>query len=266
MRAVPAVTVLSCASLAASALLLVSSEPARSQDAPDEVALARGGPGSDGCLVCHEGIEDMHPGQELSCVDCHGGNADTREKLLAHVQPPEGEGRDERVAPLDEDLSWRRFRNPMDLRVAELTCGGCHEDAARDMIHSLHGTTAGHLSDGYYEMGLVDEKKSRYGIWSVVESRVEPGDVEDLVQVPPFDGRGPRDELATHYGDLARKECMQCHLWSEGRAVRGRVGFDGTTAARAVPPATSPTRSTGCRRAATGPRSARNPAIRSATS
>ena len=53
------------------------------------------------------------------------------------------------------------------------------------------------------------------------------GAVNRLVQVPKFQDQLPETDLATHYTDLARKECMQCHLWSQGRAVRGRVGFDG---------------------------------------
>ena len=60
------------------------------------------------------------------CVDCHGGDGSTRNKVQAHVTR-QGDPIDERVAPLDENLSWRRFRNPMDLRVVDRTCGTCHE-------------------------------------------------------------------------------------------------------------------------------------------
>ncbi|MCP3920753.1 MAG: hypothetical protein GY711_34940 [bacterium] len=38
--------------------------------------------GSEGCLKCHEGIEPMHPEAQLSCVDCHGGDATVRQKLV----------------------------------------------------------------------------------------------------------------------------------------------------------------------------------------
>jgi hypothetical protein len=182
------------------------------------------------CLVCHAGIEEMHPEARLSCVDCHGGDDTTTNKLTAHVQPAkssEAAERDERVAPLERDLAYRRFRNPMDLRVAATTCGKCHEQDVQHVITSLHGTTAGHLSDGYYEAGLVEKKGSRYGIFAVPSTAARPGDITDLYAIPGFDDRRPRDTLAGHYADLARKECMQCHLWSEGRAVRGRVGFDG---------------------------------------
>ena len=55
-------------------------------------------PGSDGCLRCHQGIEDMHPGFPLSCVDCHGGDGEAREKSRAHVAPRTQSRDDERVA------------------------------------------------------------------------------------------------------------------------------------------------------------------------
>jgi len=186
-------------------------------------------PDSDGCMHCHQGIEDMHPAFALSCVDCHGGDGRTREKLKAHVQrsaPVTGE--DERVSPIDQDLPYARFVNPMDLRVAEKTCGGCHGELVQHLRVSLHGTTTGHLSDGFYEMGISAERGSRFGVFPEAPATVQPGStLTRVVQPPELDSRQDPLSLATHFPDLTRKECMQCHLWSEGRAVRGRVGFDG---------------------------------------
>ena len=185
------------------------------------------GDGSTGCMKCHAGIEPMHPVAELSCVDCHGGDDTQSSKLAAHVQPQRPGPGDERVAGLDDDPTWRRFRNPMDLRIVDSTCGTCHEAEVYRLHGSLHASTAGHLSDGYYEAGLLEKRGSRYSVFPVLERMGEAAEIESLVQVPAFRDSRKRDELATHYADLARKECMQCHLWSEGRAVRGRVGFDG---------------------------------------
>src|SRR6185436_11576889 len=78
-----------------------------------------------------------------------------------------------------------------------------------------------------YEMGLLPQRGSRYGVFGVPAAPAPGGELEALVQVPPVQERAPRNELSTHYADLARKECMQCHLWSQGRATRGRIGFDG---------------------------------------
>ena len=179
------------------------------------------------CVKCHDGIEDMHPEAELSCVDCHGGDPTARSKFQAHVQPQSKATGDESVAPLDDDLAWRRFKNPMDLRVVDRTCSQCHEDMVEHLASSLHGTTAGHLSDGYYEVGLLKEKGSIYSIFENFKPETDASTVDGLVPVPGFRDNLPEDELATHFTDLVRKECMQCHLYSEGRAVRGRVGFDG---------------------------------------
>ena len=181
------------------------------------------------CIQCHEGIEAMHPEAELSCTDCHGGNSTAATKALAHVLARRKPIGDERVAPLDFDLKWRQFVNPMDLRVVDVTCGECHaEDVAR-MLSSLHGTTAGHLSDGFYEVGSFEERGSKYSIFPTRSSPREGGAVERLDSVPAPAKTTTRNQfdLAHHYADLARKECMQCHLYSQGRAVRGRVGFDG---------------------------------------
>jgi len=185
--------------------------------------------GSEGCLHCHAGIEDMHPAFPLSCVDCHGGDGSTREKLLAHVQRSAPmEDSSERVGPLEQDLPFVRFVNPMDLRVADRTCGACHGELVQHLRISLHGTTAGHLSDGFYEVGLARERGSTFGVFPEAPRVVAPGStLQHVTQPPTIDPRHDRNALATHFPDLIRKECMQCHLWSEGNAVRGRVGFDG---------------------------------------
>ena len=183
---------------------------------------------SEGCMRCHEGIEDMHPGFPLSCVECHGGDGEAREKVRAHVQPSAPVATNERVLPENHDLAYLRFVNPMDLRVAERVCGECHGELIDHLMVSLHGTTAAHLSDGFFENGLQKEKDSRYSVFPVAAPRgVEGSTVERLLQPPKFDPADEQGDLAAHFPDLVRKECMQCHLWSQGRALRGRVGFDG---------------------------------------
>jgi hypothetical protein len=176
---------------------------------------------SQSCLSCHAGIEPMHPEAKLDCVGCHGGDGTATSQSAAHVSAPSVRIEDERVAPRDKDLAWIRFRNPMDLRVVERTCGQCHASALAHLMNSLHGTTAGHLSDGYYEMGLFPERGSRYSVFPQTRAAGMVGEVTSLVQLPAFQEHLSLDKLSTHYTDLARKECLQCHLWSEGRALRG---------------------------------------------
>jgi hypothetical protein len=86
---------------------------------------------------CHVGIEAMHasPAVHLACVDCHGGRADTTDKLTAHVPPRHrtlwpASGNPTRSYALlnQESPEFVRFLNPGDLRVADQTCGNknCH--------------------------------------------------------------------------------------------------------------------------------------------
>lgn len=203
--------------------LLSSGEPAAGAEGARVSA-----PAEEGCVACHAGIEEMHPGFPLSCVDCHGGDPASRDASGAHVPSKRSGDRNERVAPRDDDLAYVRFVNPMDLRVAERVCGDCHGELVQHLMVSLHGTTAGHLSDGFYEAGLEEERVSRFAVFptEALEGAAEHG-VERLVQPPRLDTSDDQDLLSSHFPDLVRKECMQCHLWSQGRAVRGRVGFDG---------------------------------------
>jgi hypothetical protein len=205
---------------------LLAAAPAslRAQSAGAEPA-----PPRDGCVACHVGIENIHPGFELSCVDCHGGDAAAATKDAAHVLPRLPVPNDERVLPENYDLPYQRFRNPSNLRVAEQACGPCHADTVTNVKKSLHGTTAGHLGDGYYEHGLSRDRRPVFSIFPTrdVDGDVPPGALQATQQVPGFQRGGDRGLIATHFTDLPRKACMHCHLWSEGRAVDGRLGLDG---------------------------------------
>ncbi len=190
--------------------------------------------GTDNCLTCHFGIEEMHPWEPLSCTDCHGGDGRAETKEEAHVAPSRPMPNDERVLPLDFDLDYLRFKNPSNLRVVDRTCGTCHAAACGDLARSLHGTTAGHLCDGMYECGILASRGSKYGMFLVgadadLAGEAPPGvpTLEQLYALPGFDGKKPRDEFGTHYRDLPPKNCVRCHLWAPGVAVRGRLGMDG---------------------------------------
>lgn len=186
-------------------------------------------PAAESCITCHAGIEEMHPGFTLGCVDCHGGDDSATTAEEAHVRPSLLVPTDERVLPRNHDLAYVRFRNPTDLRVAGQVCGDCHGDLVAHVEKSLHSTTAGHLSDGYYEHGLTASKTAGYSVFPVRDTSgdLPPHALAATTQVPPPKTHGPADAIETHYSDLPRKACMSCHLWSSGRAVRGRVGMDG---------------------------------------
>ncbi|MSR47059.1 MAG: hypothetical protein EXS13_08340 [Planctomycetes bacterium] len=185
--------------------------------------------GPEGCLQCHVGIESMHPWHELSCTACHGGDAKAVRKEQAHVRPHVAPPHDERLLPRDFDPAWVQFKNPSDLRIVTGTCGACHTASCEDLFKSLHCTTAGHLSDGLYENGLTKERRTRYSIFAVKDGdgRIGRNGFAEFPAFPASDDRARSGELAGHVADLGRKSCMQCHLWSNGTAVRGRLGQDG---------------------------------------
>ncbi len=191
-------------------------------------AVQRGRP-ADGCISCHAGIEEIHPGYHLTCVDCHGGDGGATDKAKAHVLPRQQPPGDERVLPANFDLPWQRFRNPSNLRVAPQVCGECHDPAVNNVLKSLHATTCGHLGDGFYEHGLVRTRQPSYAVFPITDDdgEVPEGALRSMTQVPAPSASAPRDRIESHYADLPRKACMQCHLWSQGRAVRGRLGMDG---------------------------------------
>lgn len=199
--------------------------PAASRAAGRPAAHGAAAP-TEGCVDCHVGIEDMHPWSPLACTECHGGDPRAKSRDAAHVLPARAPAADERTAPLDDDPAYRRFVNPSDLRVVAKTCGRCHAGECADVKKSLHGTTAGHLSDGLYENGVVP-KRTPFSIFPVADDEVAtPHGLKELKAVGGFAG-GPADRIETHYRDVVRKNCMSCHLWSRGRAVRGRLGMDG---------------------------------------
>ena len=184
---------------------------------------------AESCVKCHGGLEEMHPWQAITCSGCHGGDPAAAKKEQAHVRPRATPPNDERLLPRDYDPAWVQFVNPSDLRIVAKTCNVCHTAVCGDLMKSLHCTTAGHLSDGLYENGLTKSRRTRFSIFAV---RDDDGDVPKnafaaLDPLPSSDDPSRRSELVGHVADLERKSCMQCHLWGNGTAVRGRLGQDG---------------------------------------
>ena len=102
-------------------------------DAP----LQRAGETSRTCVECHGELDapTMHASAavRIGCTECHGGDATAKEKERSHVQPRHPEfwptsANPERLASRinHESPEFIRFVNPGDLRVASVTCGGCH--------------------------------------------------------------------------------------------------------------------------------------------
>ncbi len=130
---------------------------------------------SRGCLECHKGIENhsMHVSTNvvLGCTDCHGGNPTPGLTLKkAHVLPQHPEFWPTSANPADSDVllnkespEFIQFINPGDLRVAEKTCGVCHEKEFRNTSHSMMRHGAMLWGAALYNNGAVPHKNARYG-------------------------------------------------------------------------------------------------------
>ncbi|HKQ99836.1 MAG TPA: hypothetical protein VJT09_04135, partial [Pyrinomonadaceae bacterium] len=141
----------------------------------------------EGCITCHSQIEPMHEtksgkleegrdGQKLSCTFCHGGNpAEKIDKEAAHVLPryPEEWKRNgqrttsnpERTNALlaKESREFVRFVNPGDLRVAEQTCGSCHQTETSNVSNSMMRHGAMLWGAALYNNGGFPLKDTRFG-------------------------------------------------------------------------------------------------------
>jgi hypothetical protein len=217
--------------LRAAAAFAAAGALAAALSAPGPAAAARV-PDPPKCLLCHAGIEDMHPDPPVGCVECHGGDGTKEAKEEAHVAPRFPLPNDERVVAAVYDPAVLRFRNPMDLRVTKESCGPCHPGQVERVPMSLHGTTTGHLADGLYENGVARERHPRVSIFPATDPRFDagaapPGAVRSVQRIGGFKASSDPRLFSTHFSDLPRKACMVCHAWGRGRAVRGRLGMDG---------------------------------------
>jgi len=163
---------------------------------------------SAGCVSCHQGIEPMHasPAVRLGCTDCHGGNSQAgvvagssqdaaaydQVKKQAHVQPrhPEFWQKDgkptsanpERTYPrlLKESAEFIRFINPGDLRIADQTCGSCHQTQVNATKKSPMTTSSIFWAAAGYANGILSTKHAIVG-----EAYMRDGEAAAIVPKTP---------------------------------------------------------------------------------
>ena len=144
---------------------------------------------STGCLSCHQGIEPMHASRavKLGCTDCHSGNGMTRVKEEAHVKPLHPElwpttANPQRTytALLTESPELVKFINPGDLRVAQETCGGCHQKQVNAVPRSTMTTSAIFWGAVSYANGLISRKPGLLG-----ESYSREGNAQSIKPATP---------------------------------------------------------------------------------
>jgi len=163
---------------------------------------------------CHVGIEEMHPGSPLGCVDCHGGNATATKKEVAHVHPldPRDWPKSGRLpvrsyAMLnDESPAFVQFVNPGDLRAARMTCGNasCHADEVEHVRKSMMGTGVMLWEAALYNNGEYPSKVARFGEAYTEDGRpvrvrtLPPPTIEDTLKrgILPYLDPLPRFEIS----------------------------------------------------------------------
>ena len=189
---------------------------------------------SKGCVRCHQNVQDMHnsPTVRLGCCDCHGGDPRATTKNAAHVHPCFFNAWPSSANPVrsytllnHESPEFVRFVNPGDLRVAHISCGGCHASEVLQVRKSMmtHGCMLWNAA--LYNNGSIPNKRASYGeSYSMhgVPQRVQtvPPPTADEMQrkaIVPLLNPLPRFEI-TQPGNLLR-------IFERGGRFRPEVGI-----------------------------------------
>jgi hypothetical protein len=149
---------------------------------------------------CHIKIEPMHisTAVHLGCTDCHGGKADTTDKLAAHPQPRNRGLWPSTANPVrsytllnQENPDWIRFVNPGDLRIADQTCGStsCHRQIVDKVRSSMMTHGAFLWGAALYNNGAFLWKRplfgESYGLAGPNPEKPEYSVAQKLMAVPP---------------------------------------------------------------------------------
>jgi hypothetical protein len=168
------------------------------------------------CLTCHEGIEKIsdEPGMhDLTCTDCHKGEAGATTLEAAHKG---------------------MYVNPSDFRVVDETCGTCHPEEVDNNKKSLHSTMAGMISGTRYAHGTQD-RKAIYATYDVEDDKPQGANaVKSLKQIPSYDPSKPEGPDNHPSDDYLRNQCLRCHLWSDGHQRDGDYRGSGCVACHMV--------------------------------
>ena len=214
-----------------------------------------------GCIGCHRprdpmtgervGIKDPHPGVELACTDCHGGNNDVATYDEAHVFPENGPSYIRNLAydKLNEvDPDYVRFVNPGDLRVASQSCGsgssagegtGCHQSIVDTVPFSVMSTYAGHYKLPRFMAGA-QGRNPTLAAADIEDVLFDPdtapaGTVASLTALREPEAGVERSSLIAAQDIYLAKSCPTCHLNDFGpNDGAGKYRSSGCTACHMV--------------------------------
>ena len=207
------------------------------------------GEGSNGCLSCHQGIEQIrdHRSKMMEeifkvaqkagakgndCVVCHGGNPEATTKEEAHKGTPE----------YFEDNEGPKafYPDPGSPWINEHTCGMCHKTQVAAQWNNLMATEAGKIHGALWGFGAkdgYDHNHSNFGNENIHQrigtkvykaymkslTKKEPqGFPKKMKPLPPAPTAEEieKDPTLSVYTYL-RQECLRCHTGGKGRKRRG---------------------------------------------
>lgn len=130
---------------------------------------------------CHAGIEEISENHKFACTECHEGNAESKDKDLAHAGMLGG-------------------RNPSDPAVWDKGCGKCHQYQHDRVNTTLMYTNTGMIKNIQQAWDDYEER-----LYSTAGSKGfdEEGEPVELRHVA---------ELEDLSGELYRKFCSMCHV------------------------------------------------------
>ena len=203
--------------------------------------------GREGCLSCHEGIEDIRPQdsdmmRQLKamgeCTACHGGD-------------PTVTGTPDDEEAVQQAHSGEFYPDPGNIWIADRTCGKCHPGYAESLRKSLMNTEAGKIHGTLWAFGAfggkygLDPERIHKVIYGNYDVKDEDGPtpifgtemykkyMEALVQA--FPDQFPQELKALPLPSVEeivenpewaaftylRSDCQRCHVGVPPRAKRG---------------------------------------------
>lgn len=149
------------------------------------------------CLTCHQDLPEIsasHPVKVFGCVSCHGGERLALDPNLAHS-------------------TIRGGKNPSDLSVVEVSCGGdaCHSGSEADdrnhiqrVTTSIQATYAGAIASVRYSFGAQNDIHALMGV-QAIQDEITATHISSL---SAFD---PAEETQSSLITFA-ENCLYCHL------------------------------------------------------
>ena len=172
------------------------------------------------CVGCHKDNARMDVRHAIACNKCHGGNADSEDKRVAH----------EGLIP-----------DPGSLSVVDHTCGKCHQDIALKVKNSAMALCPRMINQTLFAFGAKSFSDPPYGTVGTAGAVELPDPSAYFEKIADAglrswsfqgaSGGSAQGELSINLGaDLLRRSCLRCHLNSAGSKRTGESKGTGCSA------------------------------------